>query len=189
MHVDLDFTDNNVGEISINVDVDCPSSASEWLVNLFTGKVQNALEGTHTIKASNRDLDINVMLDHNTTEVLADLDVDFKVGNLWIPLDWDSIDNYIDRDDVEEPARELFESVAGELLEESLTMIPDMVADAMQATVPEGHEICSLERDGDGITITTDEPNGFMTCKTKLKKKYAVDSPFLSKQGKYSFRP
>ena len=188
MHVDLDFTENKVGEITIDVDVDCPSSLSEWLVNVFTGKVQNALEGTHDIKASNRDLDINVMLDHNTVEVLADLDVDFSVGNLWIPLDWDSIDKYIDRDDVEEPARELFESVAGDLLQDSLTMIPELVADAMQSTVPEGHQICSLERDGDGVTITTDEPNGFMTCNPKIIHKYEVQSPTLSKRAKLSLK-
>ena len=180
MHVDFDFTENTVGHIEINVDVDCPNGLSEALVKAFTKKMRNAMNGSHTINASNRDLDIYITLDNTPTDIIAEMDLDFDVGNLWIDLDWSAVSAFIDPDDIEEPARQLFEDMGDLLLEDALADVPDMVADGIESTLNPDHEICSVKRETDGITITTDEPGGPMTC-IGLTVKKAPES-FLSKK-------
>ena len=42
LRIDLDFGKDKIGEVEMAVEVNCPSSLSEWLVNAFTKSLRNS---------------------------------------------------------------------------------------------------------------------------------------------------
>ena len=126
---------------------------------------------------SSRDLDLIFTFDHSGATLTADLDLDFDVGNLWLDLDWSRVEtinvlwweiDVIDNEDVEEPARALFESLGDEMLTAALADLPATVADMFAEPIEDGHTICSVSATSSSMTITTAEGVGPLPCLTKV---------------------
>jgi hypothetical protein len=178
LRVDLDFGKDAVGHVDMSVNVSCPSSLSEWLVKAFTQKLRNEVNGSHTIYTYNRDLDLTFNLDHDEDNILADLNVDFEVGNLYVDIDWSKVENLkvlwwtievTDGAEVEEDARSYFESEVGGLLNSSLGSLEDTVVSTIEMGLPGGEVICDIDVENKDLVVTTSSSNGTNPCMVAVK--------------------
>ena len=150
--VDFDFPRTKIGEIEISTAVDCPRSVSRGIVNLITRRLRNELNGRHNVHANGMDLDLTFNIDHNTNQLLVDLDTEFDVSSVSIDIDWSNVEtirilgipiSVMDRDDILGPPKS-HSSMRAMLFSDALAGLADSVEDGLNALVPEGHSICSL---------------------------------------------
>jgi hypothetical protein len=163
LRIDFDFgSSQRVGHLDVNVNVNCPSSLSEWLINTFKSRVIDELDGRHPIRASGMDLDLWVHLDHTTSDITGDLELQFQVDGVDLGIDWSLIDE-IDGSEVEEEARATMESETEAMLRDSLGMLADTTADLVAMAIPSGHKVCSLTEAAGQLRLRTDSP-GIGSC-------------------------
>ena len=156
IHVDFDFHGSqHVADAYIEADVNCPKALAESIVE---GVVNNNVVGWRTVTASNMDLDLWVTFEGDGDELAGELDLDFDVGDLEISLGWNKLENYgVDRDDVEDDARQTLEDVGNDMLTSALADLPDEMASLLSDPIPEGNTICDVYIWKQGLRIETSE--------------------------------
>ena len=166
LHVDFDFPESKIGEIDIDVEVDCPSNLSRNIVNFFTRKLRNELQGRHDVFANGMDLDLRFNIDHNGEELLVDLDTVFNARSIRVDLDWSNVEtinvmgfniDVVDRNDILEPAEALLVDEGNAVFSEALSGLADSVANGLNELVPDGHQICDVSGDSSGMDMETIE--------------------------------
>lgn len=157
LHVDFDFNGTQrVGTADVDVDVDCPSGLSAWLINTFKGKMIDEAEGRHAIYASNMDLDLWIELSSTSSDLSGVTDVQFTVGDLYVNIDWAALG--VNGASYEESSRALFEAEADAMLEDALADLGETTAELIEDAVPAGQVICSVSQSGGELTLKSDDP-------------------------------
>jgi len=179
--IDFDFNGRqDVAEIDIDIDVDCPSSVSTWLVNLFSSSVQKALRGKHDISAANMDLDIYISFEPNGDRIDSEVDVRFLVGDVDIDLDWSKVKKYMSESEIEGMAEDLFQTEGEDVFTQAFSGLGDTMADALEQTIEDGHEICSMKvQSGELVMKTSPEDAAFpcMELKAVLNPNFSAFGP------------
>lgn len=157
LHVDFDFDGTQrVGTADVDVDIDCPSGLSEWLIKTFKNKMIDEADGRHAIYASSMDLDLWIELSSTSSDLSGVTDVRFTVGDLWVDIDWSALD--VNGASYEESSRALFESEADAMLEDALADLGETTAELLEDAIPSGHVICSVSQSGGQLTLKSDDP-------------------------------
>ena len=156
MHVDWDFHGSqHVADAYIEADVTCPKVLAESIVE---GVVNNNVVGWRSVNASGMDLDLWITFDGDGDELVGDLDLDFDVGDLELSLGWTKLEKYgVDRDDIEESARQTLEDVGNNMLNAALADLPDEMASLLSDPIPEGNTICDVSIWKQALRIETAE--------------------------------
>ncbi len=173
LRVDLDFPRSKIGEIDIDVDVDCPSNVSEGIVNFFTSTLRNELQGRHDVFANGMDLDLYFDIDHNGRQLLVDLQTEFDASSITVDLDWSKVEtirvlgfniDVVDRNDILGPAETLLIEEGNAVFADALAGLADSVEDGLNQLVPEGHQICELRGTNSSMEMETIEGSNSWAC-------------------------
>lgn len=183
LRIDLDFGADKVGEVEIDIVVDCPSSLSTWLVNAFTKELRNEANGVHNIYSNGRDLDLTFELDHDGEDIYAELFTEFRADNLFIDIDWTKVEqlsflwftvDVTDGEEIEESARKDFETAVDDILEESLGDLEETVEDILMSGIPSDETICDIDVKNGDLLIKTSSEGGYKPCLMLTKHKSSL---------------
>ncbi|MBI2571560.1 MAG: hypothetical protein HYV63_31505 [Candidatus Schekmanbacteria bacterium] len=159
MHMDFDFNgEQKIGHaVFSNIDVDCPSGLSEWILSAFTTKARNELEGSHNIYVSSMDLDFYVSLTRNARhQVTGSTTHAFSVGDARVSIDWDKLSmSSSEATAVENGIRDGVEDAMSDSLGAVGDHLGDAFADMLNEQVEADHEVCSLSSTTSSLTMLT----------------------------------